>query len=543
MTVESPLELYTLLYGWKQYDNLWSILAYTGLVYLPFAWLLLENVIRGAKEAESSAQAAVIARRPLLADAGIALMVIAFAGAPLTTIQPSVLAYQNPCFAERNGSTGATATTYDTAFNALIEPVEIPAWWRLVMAISYGINRAAIAGLGCTEDITLVRQAIQESRIADPLLAAELKRFREECFYAARSSLQASVQTLTTNQRQALDELIEQHGQQDLEWEGSRIYQTAVGSLPPLYSVLYADEMNPVPGFEIDPERESDQRYIEALVAAQNALGDEPFNLELQWGMPSCLEWWQGTTADNGLRPRLLQQIDTDTVDVVLNLLSSKTDQQIEDELLMELVSREPSIPNDASFAGSNYTVGVDNGIGDMMKETVSNLGIAWEGLSTAPMLHAIKAALPMIKAFLMMGIIIFIPLALVGSAYRLEVLFLVTVGLVAVNFLSVIWGVAWALEQGLISAFWPDQTDYISQAKYTLSTLTDTNWALKVEVLKFLLPFLYLFLPMVFFMVIGWAGVRAFIAISAVMGQLTGPAQKAGRIGADMVKGRVGAK
>ncbi|MCB1813989.1 MAG: conjugal transfer protein TraG N-terminal domain-containing protein [Candidatus Competibacteraceae bacterium] len=540
MTVESPLELYTLLYGWKQYDNLWNILAYTGLVYLPFAWLLLENVIRGAKEAESSAQAAVMSRRPLLADVGIALLVIAFAGAPLTTIQPGVLAYQNPCIAERNGPVRATGTTYDTAFDPLVEPVDVPAWWRLVMALSYGINRAAIEGLGCTEDITLVRQSMVESRINDPFLAGELKRFREECFYPARSSLQASLTTLSTTQRQALDALIEQYGQQDLAWEGSQVYQSPVADLPPLYAVLFANEMNPVPGFEIDPDRESDLRYIEALAVAQEALGSEPFQLELQWGIPSCLEWWRGTGAQNGLRTRLLQQLETDTVDRVLNLISSKPDSQIEDELLMELVSREPNIPNDASFAGSNYTVGVDNGVADSMKEFASNLGIAWEGLSTAPMLHAVKAALPMIKAFLMMGIILFIPLALVGSAYRLDVLFLITVGLVAVNFLAVVWAVAWALEQGLIRAFWPDQTDFIAQAKYTLSTLTDTHWALKVEVLKFLLPFLYLFLPMVFFTVVGWAGMRAFVAISAIMGQLLGPTQKAGRVGADMGKGRL---
>ncbi|MEE4376185.1 MAG: hypothetical protein V2J55_01555, partial [Candidatus Competibacteraceae bacterium] len=75
--------------------------------------------------------------------------------------------------------------------------------------------------------------------------------------------------------------------------------------------------------------------------------------------------------------------------------------------------------------------------------------------------------------------------------------------------------------------------------AKYTLSTLTNTHWALKAEVLKFMLPFLYLFLPMVFFTVVGWAGIRVFIGISAVMGQLLGPTQQAGRAGADLGKGR----
>ena len=96
-------------------------------------------------------------------------------------------------------------------------------------------------------------------------------------------------------------------------------------------------------------------------------------------------------------------------------------------------------------------------------------------------------------------------------------------------------------LQVNLSRSHAPDQTDYIAQAKYTLSTLTDTHWALKVEVLKFLLPFLYLFLPLVFFTVIGWSGWKAFAALSVAMGTLLGPAQKAGRTGADVGKARSG--
>lgn len=536
MTVESPLELYTLLYAWKQYNNFWNVLAGTGLVFLPFVWLLGENVLQAAKGAETSAEAAVSARRPVLVDMGLALLVLAFAGAPLTTIQPGVLAYQNPCQAQARGTVGATATTYDAAFNPLIGPIEVPAWWRLVLALSYGINRAALAGIGCVEDIALVRQSVDEARVTDPVLAHELRRFRQECFYPARSTLQATLPSLTAAQRQRLDELLTEYGRHDPEWEGSQIYRTPLDdSLPPLYDLLTAAEMQPVAGFPFDLSRESDIRYGEALLAAAGAREDNPVTLpEPAWGIPTCHQWWVGTDAANGLRTRLLAVFGPDLIDRAFAFTTGKERRQMEDEILMSLMRTEIGVPTGGAFGGSSYTSALGDKAG---RDLFANLGILWEGLSVAPMLHAVKAALPMVKALLLMGTIMLIPFVLLGAAYRLEAVFLITVGLCAINFLSVLWGIAWALEQALILTLWPDATDYIGQAKYALSALSQSDYALKVRVLQFLLPFLYLFLPLVFFMVIGWAGIRALSGIGGITGLLTNAVGKGGRVAADSAK------
>lgn len=552
MTFESPLEIYLFLYGWKQFYNFWSILAEVGLIYLPLGWIALETVLRAAKSAETGVDAAVASRRPMVIELGVALVVIALAMTPFSTIQTSSLSYINPCVAAEQGSTGATGTTYDNAFNSEEEAIELPLWWEGVLALSYGLNRAALEGLGCTEDIILARQQVDETRIQDPILATDLQAFRDQCFYPARSLFQERMQDAQARQAWGQAQTGNGYTQADLEWEGSAVYlnwaafkDAPRGPNKSLYAILHAHD--PVPGFPFDPvARESDLNHAQLLAAnAQAAANGGTFNVQGPIdGFAYCDEWWEGTTADNGLRTRLLAQHDDDLLTQVSGLFSTKTQREREDDLLMSLLAKEINLPQTASFAGSAYTTGADSGfIGSAMQfgtDVASNLGIGWEKLSTMPMLNAVKAALPMIKAFLMMMVIMLIPIVLVASAYRLNKLFLITVGLVSINFLSVIWGVAWALENDLLTALWPDQVDAISQGKYTLSTLADPNWSLKIEVLKFLLPFLYLFLPIVFFSVIGWAGYTMFGAVGNAMSALSLPISQAGKAGADKLKSKL---
>ena len=43
MTVDSYLELFTTLFGWRFYDILWDVLVGTGIVFLPFLGILIDN--------------------------------------------------------------------------------------------------------------------------------------------------------------------------------------------------------------------------------------------------------------------------------------------------------------------------------------------------------------------------------------------------------------------------------------------------------------------------------------------------------------------
>ena len=43
MSVDSYLELFTSLFGWTFYGILWDVLVSTGIVYLPFLGILIDN--------------------------------------------------------------------------------------------------------------------------------------------------------------------------------------------------------------------------------------------------------------------------------------------------------------------------------------------------------------------------------------------------------------------------------------------------------------------------------------------------------------------
>jgi len=43
MTVDSYLELFTTLFGWTFYGILWNVLVGTGIVFLPFLGILIDN--------------------------------------------------------------------------------------------------------------------------------------------------------------------------------------------------------------------------------------------------------------------------------------------------------------------------------------------------------------------------------------------------------------------------------------------------------------------------------------------------------------------
>ncbi len=43
MTVDSYLELFTTLFGWTFYGILWDVLVGTGIVFLPFLGILIDN--------------------------------------------------------------------------------------------------------------------------------------------------------------------------------------------------------------------------------------------------------------------------------------------------------------------------------------------------------------------------------------------------------------------------------------------------------------------------------------------------------------------
>ena len=58
MSVDSYLELFTTLFGWAFYGVLWDVLVSTGIVYLPFLGILIDNWREPAEGGEANPRTA-----------------------------------------------------------------------------------------------------------------------------------------------------------------------------------------------------------------------------------------------------------------------------------------------------------------------------------------------------------------------------------------------------------------------------------------------------------------------------------------------------
>ena len=87
MSVDSYLELFTTLFGWAFYGVLWDVLVGTGIVYLPFLGILIDNWREPAEGGEFGTVTGLSLRRMEL-ELFIALLVVVLAG---STSPPSSL--------------------------------------------------------------------------------------------------------------------------------------------------------------------------------------------------------------------------------------------------------------------------------------------------------------------------------------------------------------------------------------------------------------------------------------------------------------------
>jgi len=159
MSVDSYLELFTTLFGWTFYNVLWDVLVGTGIVYLPFLGILIDNWREPAAGGEFGNATALSLRRMEL-ELFIALLVVVLAGQPaaLTPLDAGTLSYTPPPSLTNPTPSTATITAPDstfgsTGFTGSAATVNVPAWWYAVLAVSSGFNHAAIAGLPTAGDL------------------------------------------------------------------------------------------------------------------------------------------------------------------------------------------------------------------------------------------------------------------------------------------------------------------------------------------------------------------------------------------------------
>jgi len=507
MSVDSYLELFTTLFGWSFYNVLWDVLVGTGIVYLPFMGILIDNWREPAQGGEFGTVTGLSLRRMEL-EMFIALLVVVLAGQPaaLTPLNAGTLSYTPPPTlanpAPPVATVAASQSTYGTeGFNGPPATVNVPAWWYAVMAISSGFNHAVVEGLPASSDMRTYEQQARLATIADPRLRQESSDFFSECFIPARSKYQADRPATA-----AANALLATYGPDDPDWMGSHIYRSTSG---------YYDTFRPtkqIPSWVYAPAR--DTEYNPAAPPT--------------WGKPYCKPWWEDGAI--GLRQKLIDEADATSAG--FSGLVVAIAPALAGEKQKDAVAR--TVLNNAPPAWSNNELVANNSTGDGWLSSVQNIakgGLAAGGILTASALFsvtmtAVLQALPMVQAILLLGIYALLPLIVVLSRYSLSMMVIGAMAIFTVKFWSVLWYLAMWVDQSLILSMHPDVNTFLQI--FANPGEHDT----KRMLLNMITTSLYMGLPLLWSGMMVWAGVKVGRAIETASNPLQTPAQGSGKQG-----------
>ena len=507
MNVDSYLELFTTLFGWAFYNVLWDVLVGTGIVYLPFLGILIDNWRDPAEGGEFGTVTALSLRRMEI-ELYLALFVVVLAGQPasLTALDAGTLQYTPPPTLTEpdpiSATVGDAQSSYGaTGFTGSPNTVNLPIWWYAVLAASSGINHAVIEGLPTASDLRSYEQQARLATIADPQLRAEVSQFYSDCFVPARSRYQelSPVSPL-------IDQLLAEYGADDPDWLGSHVYRQLGG-----YYDRYRAS-SPVAGWAYSEIR--DTEYDPA---------DPP-----QWGRPYCLAWW--TSNASGLRSKLIEEADLTSgglSGLIVAIAPNLAGERRLDAVVRAVLANAPETwSNNDLVANNTGTAGALSYVERLTKGGLASGGVVTASALFSVTMTAILQGLPMIQAVLLLGIYALLPLLVVLSRYSVSMLVTGAMAVFTVKFWSVLWYLALWVDQNLILSMYPDVNVFLQ------IFANPGEHDIKRMLLNMITTSMYIGLPLLWSAMMAWAGVHVGRSLATAASPLNRTAESAGQKG-----------
>ncbi|MEQ1557750.1 MAG: conjugal transfer protein TraG N-terminal domain-containing protein [Methyloglobulus sp.] len=464
MNVSSAIEIYTTVLGWFMYDGIWGVLADAGLVYIPIVAAILNNWITGWRMQGIEGAEAVI-RNNWMDVLGM-MTVIALAGIPVFNVSSAAInhtaACGGPTFAGRS-----TGTLYDRAFAALDgRSAQVPIWWDTIMHVADGLNNAVVALVPCSPDLRTYAYRLDNVRINEPGLRRQLELFTRDCWLKARAKFMANHTKLPAN-----------YPPQDIDWIGSRYFLDTDGFYGNANLNLSMRASEEIPGFQYNAAR--DTEYQAGFIPT--------------YGRPECKDWWEDSL--NGLQPQLLALVDPEAI-TQTNIDLSGDVQGAYSAVIRRIVE-----PERAAFGRlidiDNYTSPFGNNSSGV-SQGVAGVGLTFELASWWPKVYALRQAAPIGQSFILMGVYMFLPFILLFSGYSFLALYTTTAAIIAIKFLTPIWTLAVWIDNHMMEALGIKWYSWMNLQEDKAATLL---------ILNLVAILLFVVLPVVWFMVIGWAG------------------------------------
>ncbi|MCG8060533.1 MAG: conjugal transfer protein TraG N-terminal domain-containing protein [Candidatus Thiodiazotropha endolucinida] len=515
MTVDSYLELFTTLFGWTFYGILWDVLLGTGIVFLPFLGILIDNWREPAEGGEFGTVTGLSLRRMEL-ELFIALLVVVLAGQPaaLTPLNATALNYTPPPTLTNPTPTTATVaapqSTYGSSgFTGSPATVNIPVWWYAVLSMTSGFNHAVVGGLPSAADMRTYEQQARLATIADPRLRQEVSDIFSQCYIPARSKYQAERPATA-----AVNTQLATYGPDDPDWMGSHVYRSAAG---------YYDTLRPT---------------TQVTGWAYNAARDTEYDAAAPptWGKPYCKEWWEDGSI--GLREKLINEADATSAGfsglVVAVAPALASEQQNDAVARTVLTNSPPSWSNNDLVAHNTGSTGVLSTVENVAKGGLAAGGVLATSALFSVTMTAVLQALPMVQAVLLLGMYALLPMVVVLSRYSISMMVVGAMAIFTVKFWSVLWYLAMWVDQNLIQSMYPDVNVFLQ------IFANPGEHDIKRMLLNMITTSLYLGLPLLWSGMMAWVGVSVGRGINNATAPLSRPADDAGRHGGAIGKAAV---
>jgi len=372
----------------------------------------------------------------------------------------------------------------------------VPAAYYITLKIANGIKNWAVQDLPYSTDIRLLSENVQNQVITNPALRKETGDFVQQCFNRAKNKY------------------LNSHGQSladEDNWPGNRTFLLNEG----YYNNSDGD------GFY-------SKTAIEGFGHASNKL-PESEGLPDGYGFPNCKEWWLGVGVINSpyrskeaLSTRLYEQLDQwlkendkavhDTVTTRLNRVKKANYQYlaIKDSVVRESFFSPIKLNQLSGVSTTDYGLQGDTGLTDYLFRGLGSVGLMAKSIDYFSGGSMIQLAMPLIKPFLLMGIIICLVPAMVFGGFKWQHLGLFCGLIGSIMFWPFFWELARLLDDTFLTAMGVPLNEVNTQmiAKWTISGL-------------------YVYLPVIFSFVLSAVGM---MSADSVMTKISSQPGSAGR-------------
>jgi hypothetical protein len=195
------------------------------------------------------------------------------------------------------------------------------------------------------------------------------------------------------------------------------------------------------------------------------------------------------------------------------------------------LLNRPPTWSNNDLKERNTATTGWLSSVESTVKSLISGAGIAVAAGVASLTITVLLQLLPMLQALILLCIYALLPFLLVFSRYSLNVMISMGITIFSIKFWTVLWYLAQWVDQNLITSMYPDTNLLVS------NFLLDTEHSTKRVLLNTATSLMYIGLPVLWSLIIGWAGVKAGRSIDSASAPYGRISADAGQQGASIAR------